>query len=99
ARGIRCCYHGWLFAADGAILETPGEPAENTLKDRLYHGAYPTHSYMWNGYIAGPAADAIMPIKPALFGASDELAAPGRALRAGEAPLTNRAERQCGPPY
>ena len=24
-RGIRCCYHGWLFAADGEILETPGE--------------------------------------------------------------------------
>jgi nitrite reductase/ring-hydroxylating ferredoxin subunit len=43
AKGIRCCYHGWLFAADGAILETPGEPADSTLKDRLYHGAYPTH--------------------------------------------------------
>ena len=42
-RGIRCCYHGWLFAADGTILETPGEPVESTLKDRLYHGAYPTH--------------------------------------------------------
>ena len=43
ARGIRCCYHGWLFAADGTILETPGEPAESTLKDRLYHGglSYP----------------------------------------------------------
>lgn len=45
ARGIRCCYHGWLFAADGAILETPGEPADSTLKDRLYHGAYPTHEH------------------------------------------------------
>src|SRR5262247_4300142 len=42
-KGIRCCYHGWLFAADGTILETPGEPADSTLKDRLYHGAYPTH--------------------------------------------------------
>ena len=42
-KGIRCCYHGWLFAADGTILETPGEPAENTLKDRLFHGAYPIH--------------------------------------------------------
>jgi phenylpropionate dioxygenase-like ring-hydroxylating dioxygenase large terminal subunit len=41
--GIRCCYHGWLFAADGRILETPGEPVDSTLKDRLYHGAYPTH--------------------------------------------------------
>jgi len=42
-KGIRCCYHGWLFAADGTILETPGEPAHSTLKDRLCHGAYPTH--------------------------------------------------------
>jgi len=41
--GIRCCYHGWLFGVDGTILETPGEPVESTLKDRLYHGAYPTH--------------------------------------------------------
>ena len=40
-RGIRCCYHGWLFDVDGAILETPGEPPESTLKDRLCHGAYP----------------------------------------------------------
>jgi phenylpropionate dioxygenase-like ring-hydroxylating dioxygenase large terminal subunit len=45
ANGIRCCYHGWLFAADGTILETPGEPPHSTLKDRLYHGAYPTHEY------------------------------------------------------
>jgi nitrite reductase/ring-hydroxylating ferredoxin subunit len=43
AKGIRCCYHGWLFAADGTILETPGEPADSTLKDRLFHGAYPVH--------------------------------------------------------
>ena len=42
-KGIRCCYHGWLFGVDGAILETPGEPADSTLKDRLCHGAYPTH--------------------------------------------------------
>jgi phenylpropionate dioxygenase-like ring-hydroxylating dioxygenase large terminal subunit len=39
--GIRCCYHGWLFAPDGTILETPGEPEDSTLKDRLCHGAYP----------------------------------------------------------
>jgi phenylpropionate dioxygenase-like ring-hydroxylating dioxygenase large terminal subunit len=42
-QGIRCCYHGWLFGADGTILETPGEPADSTLKDRLHHGAYPVH--------------------------------------------------------
>ena len=42
-RGIRCCYHGWLFDVDGTILETPGEPATSTLKEQLCHGAYPTH--------------------------------------------------------
>lgn len=45
AKGIRCCYHGWQFAADGTILETPGEPANSNLKDRLHHGAYPTEEY------------------------------------------------------
>ena len=44
--GIRCCYHGWLFGYDGAILDTPGEPPESTFKDRLCQGAYPTHEYM-----------------------------------------------------
>jgi phenylpropionate dioxygenase-like ring-hydroxylating dioxygenase large terminal subunit len=42
-KGIRCCYHGWLFGCDGTILETPGEPAKSTLKDRLFHGAYPVN--------------------------------------------------------
>ena len=44
-KGLRCCYHGWLFDVDGKILETPGEPPDSTLKDRLYHGAYPAHEY------------------------------------------------------
>jgi nitrite reductase/ring-hydroxylating ferredoxin subunit len=44
-KGLRCCYHGWLFDVDGKILETPGEPPQSTLKDRLYHGAYPVHEY------------------------------------------------------
>jgi len=42
-RGIRCCYHGWLFDVDGTIRETPGEPPDSTLKDRLCHEAYPTY--------------------------------------------------------
>ena len=44
-QGLRCCYHGWLFDVDGTILETLGEPADSTLKDRLYHGAYPVQEY------------------------------------------------------
>jgi len=44
-RGIRCCYHGWRYDVDGRVLETPGEPASSTLKDRLCHGAYPVEEY------------------------------------------------------
>ncbi len=44
-RGIRCCYHGWLFAPDGEILETPGESADakpaQEVRDRTRLGAYP----------------------------------------------------------
>jgi len=43
--GIRCCYHGWLFGCNGAILETPGEPTDSTLKHRLFHGAYPVREH------------------------------------------------------
>ena len=43
--GIRCCYHGWLFAVDGRILDTPGEPPDSTYKERLCHGAYPVHEF------------------------------------------------------
>ena len=33
-RGIRCCYHGWLFDVDGTLLETPGQGCKrlNVLK-------------------------------------------------------------------
>ena len=45
ARGLRCCYHGWLFDVDGTILETPGEPPDSSaaakLRQSLRHGAYP----------------------------------------------------------
>jgi nitrite reductase/ring-hydroxylating ferredoxin subunit len=40
-RGIRCCYHGWLFDVDGTVLETPGEPAQSRLCNTVFQGAYP----------------------------------------------------------
>lgn len=54
--GLRCCYHGWLFGIDGKVLETPGDPPGSTLKDRMYHGAYPAKEYqgLIFGYF-GPA--------------------------------------------
>jgi nitrite reductase/ring-hydroxylating ferredoxin subunit len=44
-RGLRCCYHAWLYDVDGTVLETPGEPPDSTFKHRLWLGAYPTHEY------------------------------------------------------
>lgn len=63
-RGIRCCYHGWLFDADGTILETPGEPSDSTLKDRLFHGAYPTLEYrgIVFGYMGPPDKKPAFPL-------------------------------------
>ena len=40
-RGLRCCYHGWLYAADGELLEAPGEPPDSPLPRKVRQGAYP----------------------------------------------------------
>jgi nitrite reductase/ring-hydroxylating ferredoxin subunit len=48
-RGIRCCYHGWLFDTDGTLLETPGEPVDSTIKNRIFQPAYPTLDF--NGVV------------------------------------------------
>ena len=40
-RGIRCCYHGWLYDVDGTVLETPCEPPESRRKETVCQGAYP----------------------------------------------------------
>jgi nitrite reductase/ring-hydroxylating ferredoxin subunit len=79
AQGIRCCYHGWLFAPDGTILETPGEPADSTLKDRLYHGAYPTHEYggIVFAYMGPPEQQPPFPVY-------DSFVRPGYRLIAGQ---------------
>ena len=33
--GLRCCYHGWLFNAEGQCLDQPGEPKESDYKDEI----------------------------------------------------------------
>jgi len=39
--GLRCVYHGWLFARDGRCLEQPGEPPGSTYAEKVRHTAYP----------------------------------------------------------
>ncbi|MGE0799077.1 MAG: Rieske 2Fe-2S domain-containing protein, partial [Lautropia sp.] len=62
--GIRCCYHGWLFDVDGTVLETPGEPADSTFKNRLFQGAYPTHEHhgMVFAYLGPPDRKPAFPL-------------------------------------
>ena len=38
--GIRCIYHGWKFAVDGKVLETPNVP-DAKFKDRIRARAHP----------------------------------------------------------
>jgi phenylpropionate dioxygenase-like ring-hydroxylating dioxygenase large terminal subunit len=77
-RGIQCCYHGWHYDVDGSILDTPGEPANSTLKDRLCHGAYPALEYKGMVFVyMGP------PEKKPPFPILDTFELPGFRIEAG----------------
>lgn len=39
--GIRCCYHGWLFDAEGRCLDQPCEPEGGRRRHRVRQPWYP----------------------------------------------------------
>jgi phenylpropionate dioxygenase-like ring-hydroxylating dioxygenase large terminal subunit len=39
--GLRCVYHGWKFATDGACVDMPNEPSESDFKSKVHAVAYP----------------------------------------------------------
>ncbi len=41
SEGIRCCYHGWLFAVDGSCVEQPCEPGGGQHRDKCRQPWYP----------------------------------------------------------
>jgi phthalate 4,5-dioxygenase oxygenase subunit len=43
--GIRCLYHGWKYATDGACMEMPNIPAEQQFCDAIRHPGYPCVEY------------------------------------------------------
>ncbi len=62
--GLRCTFHGWLFAADGQCLETPAEPEDSTLHTRVKALAYPVRArggilWAYMGYGEPPAFPAL----------------------------------------
>jgi nitrite reductase/ring-hydroxylating ferredoxin subunit len=45
ARGLRCCYHGWLYDVEGNVLEMPLEPADNPFLKQIQHPCYPVREF------------------------------------------------------
>jgi phenylpropionate dioxygenase-like ring-hydroxylating dioxygenase large terminal subunit len=64
ARGIRCCYHGWLFSVEGKCLEQPCEPnlgAEH--RDNVRQAWYPVeerYGLVWT-YMGPPEKKPVLP--------------------------------------
>jgi phenylpropionate dioxygenase-like ring-hydroxylating dioxygenase large terminal subunit len=56
-RGLRCCYHGWVYDVDGRCLESPGQPDGSRLHERVWQGAYPTLEFagLVFAYLGPPA--------------------------------------------
>ncbi len=61
--GISCCYHGWHFAVDGTILDTPNDP-KSRVRQRLRQTAYPTEEYrgVIFAYLGPPEAVPAFPL-------------------------------------
>ena len=45
ARGLRCCYHGWLYDVAGNVLEMPLEPLNNPFLKQIQHPCYPVREF------------------------------------------------------
>lgn len=72
--GLRCVYHGWLFAANGRCLDQPGEPAGSTFRDRVRTAGYPCHEA--GGLILtymGPGDPPVVPALPFFFAAPERV--------------------------
>lgn len=84
-RGIRCCYHGRLFAPNGTLLDIPGDPNAERLKCEVTQGGYPVHVFAGIAFVyMGP------PERIPAFPMLDRFDIPGVELVPGE-----RLELKC----
>jgi phenylpropionate dioxygenase-like ring-hydroxylating dioxygenase large terminal subunit len=61
--GIRCCYHGWLFDAQGHCLEQPCEPQGGLFKDKVRQPWYPVEERygLLFAYMGSPDRKPVLP--------------------------------------
>lgn len=62
-RGIRCCYHGWLFDVNGHCLEQPCEPELGRHRDKVRQPWYPVEERygLIFAYLGPPERKPILP--------------------------------------
>ena len=61
-RGIRCCYHGWLYDCQGQCIEQPMEPEGSTYAEKVSLQSYPTEEA--GGFVfayLGPSPAPVLP--------------------------------------
>jgi phenylpropionate dioxygenase-like ring-hydroxylating dioxygenase large terminal subunit len=63
ASGIRCCYHGWLFDAQGHCLEQPCEPEGGLFRDKVRQPWYPAQERygLIFAYMGPPSLKPVLP--------------------------------------
>jgi len=63
-RGIRCCYHGWLYDVEGQCIEMPCEHPGYADKMNVWQPAYPVYEYggLVFIYMGPPAKRPVFPI-------------------------------------
>lgn len=62
-RGIRCCYHGWLFDVQGHCVEQPCEPEGGRARDKVRQPWYPVqelYGLVW-AYMGPPDRKPVLP--------------------------------------
>lgn len=86
-KGIRCCYHGWLFAPQGQCLEQPCEPEGGRARDGARQPWYPLeerYGLVW-AYLGPPDRKPVLPRYECLeqLGPGETLEADDRSIGGG----------------
>jgi len=81
-RGIRCCYHGWLYDTAGQCLEMPCETEEFRQKMDVWQPAYPTHEYggLVFVYMGPPGTEPLFPLYDIIDPSRDDVELRGMRL-------------------